>query len=383
MLRRPRPVDAAGRRHDDDALLDLVLALLLAGLGAASLLGNVPGERPADLLGLVLVLAGTGGLVVAHRFPLPVLVLTLLSCVALDQLRYPQQGLGLTVLWALYVVALRLPRRVSVPATLLTLLVVNLSMATAAAGRGPLPAEHVTTTVVLGAGWVFGRAASARRSRRTAEERAAVAEERTRVAREMQDLVAHELAGLTVQVAAARRLARSDQAAAEELLTGAESSARAAVGEVRRILDLLAPAGQAGHDRHPLPGLADLPDLAGRHSGRGLPVVLRGGRVEDVAPGPQLLAYRVVETALEEAWRSGAGRAEVSVDSGARGLRVEVLHERMPGRDTAGTDVTDATVVSGLARRAQLYGGSVDRKVGASGGSVVLEIPLAGARRTT
>ncbi|GGK78148.1 histidine kinase [Ornithinimicrobium pekingense] len=402
MLRRLLPAGAPGRRRDDDALVDVLLAALLGALGLVSLLGDGPGDRPPDLLGAALVVAGAGSLLLAHRRPLPVLGAALGTSLALDQLGYAQSGLGLTVLWALYVVALRLPRRTSVPATLVTLLLVNASLLTAGVGQGAeagaravtTPADQVTTTVVLGAGWVLGRAVHARRSRRTAEERAALAEERTLVAREMQDLVAHELAGLSVQVTAARRMAGRDCAATEELLAGAEASARAAVAEARRILLLLTPddAGTCGTpgapgapctDRRPLPGIDDLAELAQEHCTRGLPVTLHAQRSEAVAPGPGLLAYRVAELALEDAWRSGAGRAEVAVQAGAQGLRVAVRHERMAG-STLGTVAPDTSSgVSGLVRRARLYGGTVDRTVDTSGGSVVLEIPGAGTRRTS
>lgn len=355
--------------------MDVLVALLLAGIGLASLFGGAAGERPPDLLAVVLVLAGAGSLPAVRRYPIPVLAATVATSVAIDQLGHPQHGLGLTVLWALYVGSLRLPRRTSVLGTLGALAVVNLSLLISPGTRSA--ADHVSTTVILGAGWVCGQGVQGRRSRVEAEERAAVAEERTRVAREMQDLVAHELAELTVQVTAARRLAGRDPVVTEELLAGAESSSRAAVAEVRRILTLLTPAGAADDQRLPLPGIVDLPGLARRHTDRGLPVLLRQSGSGGVAAGPGLLAYRVAELALEEAWRTGAGRAEMSVDVGADGLRVRVSHERLAaGPSTA--DVTGSASVSGLVRRAQLYGGTVNFRTGPSGGSVALQIPAGG-----
>lgn len=378
MSARARPQARPGRPRGEDSLVDLVVAVLLAGIGLTSLLGAATGERPADALALALVLAGAGSLLLLRAHPVPVLAVTLGTAVAIDQLGYPQNGLGLTVLWALYVVGLDLPVRRSLPLTLGTLVLVNLSAATAP-GHSSL-ADHLSTTVILGAGWTFGRAVHARRSRRAAEERAAVAEERTRVAREMQDLVVHELAEMTVQVTAARRMAAVDPRTTDELLAGAESSARAAVAEVRRILALLTPVEEAREDRRPLPGLGDLVRLAQRHTARGLPVALTMARADEVAAGPGLLAYRAVELALEEAWRSCAGRADVAVDVGPGGLQVVVRHERMAGGEVP-AGATDAAAMSGLVRRAQLYGGTVDRQVGAAGGTVVLEIPSAGTRR--
>lgn len=376
MLRRTDRRRWTVGRTADDTLLDTVAAVLLGGLGLASLFGD-GASRPPDALGVVLILVGATSLVVVRRHPLHVLGITAGTAVAIDQLGYAQNGLGLTVLWTLYVVALRLPRRTSVISTAATLVLVNLSLATSPADSSA--ADHLTTTVILAAGWAFGRAAHARRSRRAAEERALLAEERTLVAREMQDLVVHELAELTVQVTAARRTVGRDTRATEELLIGAESNARAAVAEVRRILDLLSPAHETTA-RSPLPGISDLEDLAELYTARGLTVSLHLERTDDVAAGPALLAYRVVESALAEAAASRAGRAEVSVEVGPFGLRVRVDRPRTIDGATTGAD---ATSVSGLLRRAQLYGGTVRRRTEASRASVVLEIPAAGMRRAS
>src|SRR5690606_25973057 len=116
----------------DDTLLDTVAAVLLGGLGLASLFGD-GASRPPDALGVVLILVGATSLVVVRRHPLHVLGITAGTAVAIDQLGYAQNGLGLTVLWTLYVVALRLPRRTSVISTAATLVLVNLSLATSPA----------------------------------------------------------------------------------------------------------------------------------------------------------------------------------------------------------------------------------------------------------
>lgn len=379
MLRGRRLRDLIQRRGEDE-VVDLVVALLLAGLGVAGLTGATTPDRPADLLGVALVLVGAGSLVLIRRAPLAVLGVTLATSLTIDQLGYAQNGLGLTVLWALYVVAVRLPRPLGLGATATSLVLVNISLVTGHDDASM--ADHVSSTVILGAGWAFGRAGQARRSRREAEERADHAEERTRVAREMQDLVAHELAELSVQLTAARRLIRRDARATEELLVGAESNARTAVAEARRILTLLSPPEAAAGPRGPLPSISDLDDLASTYRVRGLPVQMHLLVPDGVAPGPGLLTYRVVEVALEEAGRTGATVVEVSV-AGDPGLHVSIRHDgRAAASGVAGGSAHEHTLV-GLRRRAELYGGTVDRRVGPSGPTVVLEIPAAGARRAT
>jgi signal transduction histidine kinase len=360
----------------DDVLLDVVAAVLLGLLGFSSLYGVGPGSRPADALGVILVLAGALCLVVARRYPLPVLVGTLATTLAVAELDYPQNGLGLTVMWALYVVAERLPRAVSLVATLVTVALANISLTMAL--DGATTADRVSATVVLGAGWAVGRASRARRSGREAENRAALAEERALVAREMQDLVAHELAEMTVQVTAARRLVARDPAATEELLAGAETTARTVVTEARRILALLAPDDEVAA-RRPLPGLDNLEELALAYGERGLPVELHLCVPGGVAPGPGLLTYRTVEDALAEARNAGAMRARVSVVAHSGDLRVRV------GHDGAAVGESTAAGTPGLQRRVQLYGGSLQRAAGTRDdqATVVLEIPAAGTRRTT
>lgn len=362
------------RSRRDDVLVDVVAAVLLGLLGVSSLYGG-SGSRPADLAGMVLVIAGALCLVVARRDPLPVLAGTLVTTLAIAELDYSQEGLGLTVLWALYVVAVQLPQTVSMAATAITLVLVNLSLTTSIAGA--TTADRVSATVVLAAGWAFGRASRSRHSRRMAEERAALAEERATVAREMQDLVAHELAELTVQVTAARRLVARDPGATEQLLAGAESTARTMVTEARRILALLAPDDEVAALR-PLPGLDDLEDLAAAYGARGLPVELHLTLPDGVAPGPGLLAYRTVEDAIAEALSSGATHATVSVAAPSGDLCVRVSH------DGAAVDESTSAGTSGLQRRVRLYGGGLRRAVGTNDQTaVVLEIPAAGTRRVT
>jgi len=361
------------RRRHEDVLLDAVAAALTALLGVSSLFRSSPGDRPADALGVVLVVLGAMSLVLTRRLPLPVLAITLATTMTVHGLGYDQNGAGLTVLWALYVVASRLPLRVSAAAAVATLALVNVSLATAPDTGNT--ADRISTSVIMGAGWAFGRASRARRSKRDLEDRAVVAEERAAIAREMQDLLAHELAELSVQVTAAQRLATQDPDATRAILADAEHTARAVVGEGRRILALLTPAGET-NDRRPLPGLGDLPELAQRLAEAGISVEVQADGASEVAAGPGLLAYRAAEETLADAMSGRASHASVVVDGDGGALRLTIRHDGQVG--TAST-----TRPSGIRRRAQLYGGRVVRRNDSGATTVVLEIPATGTRRAT
>ena len=353
-------------------LPDLAAAVVLGALSLSALVTG-SGERDTDAFAVLLVLVASASLLVARRHPLPVLAVTLAASLVIEAMRYPADYNGLTALWALYVVALLRTWQVSLAAALV---VGTLVVTTVWLSLGLPPAMLFSAATSVAIAWVLGAGNRSRRSRLLAEERAASAEERAGIAREMQDLVAHELAEMTVQVTAARRVVGSDPEAADRLLSGAEETARAVVGEARRILAVLS-SSEGTPDRAPLPGLDDLPELVGRHADAGLFVDLQATTPAPyVGAGPALLAYRTVEETLAEATRARARTAEVSVGTDD-GLQVRVRHDGAPATGSAPVRSV------GLERRAQLYGGTVGRRVDAAGTTVVLQIPAAGTRRTT
>lgn len=371
-------------------LPDLVASLLI-GVLALSTLYNSSGEREPDLLGVLLVVAGAASLLVTRRYPIAVLGVSLAIALVIEALQYPADGNGLTSMWALYVVALHRPWRISLP---IALVMSGLVVATIALTVGVSAAPLIGSAGTVIGAWALGAGARSRRSLLRAEERAALAEERASIAREMQDLVAHELAAMTVQVTAARRVAQRDPEAVEELLAGAEDTARTVVAEARRILALLSPGEAATGDaeldgtpdRAPLPGLDGLPELVRHHGEAGLFVELRTPTpAPELGSGPALLAFRTVEQALAHAARTGARTAEVAAeitpghaaDGSDDTLLVRVRHDGSAG------PAPTLTREVGLARRAQLYGGTIDQTVNADGITVVLQLPAAGSRRTT
>ena len=197
----------------------------------------------------------------------------------------------------------------------------------------------VVSVTVLGLSWVLGllvrtwrNARAARRARDEAElvrdravEDVVVEQERTRIARDMHDVVAHSLAVVIAQADGARYARQSDPDAVDEALATIASTARSALGDVRVLLaELRAPGptgpglpGETGraiaHDG-PQPSLADLDQTVEHIRSAGLDVRLeRRGAVERLGSAQQLAAFRIVQEALTTALRHGDTSRPASV----------------------------------------------------------------------
>ena len=172
------------------------------------------------------------------------------------------------------------------------------------------------------------RAGALERERVSAEARAA-AEERLRIARDVHDLVGHGLSGIAVQSSTARLALDAGQVeTARTALAAVESGSRAALGEMRQLLGVLRAGDAGGYGR--LPGLGDLPGLAGSLGRQGVVVTVRAGEVGAVPGAVSLAAYRVVQEALTNVVKH-AGGSRVTVEVGASGGAVLVTVEDYAG----------------------------------------------------
>lgn len=173
------------------------------------------------------------------------------------------------------------------------------------------------------------RLAEAERDR---DERAhqAVILERQRIARELHDVVAHHVSLIGVQAGAARTALDTAPDRTRAALEAIESSSRAAVGEMRQLLEVLAPSSP-DDGWAPQPSLEQLPDLVDRWRAAGVTVdAVLTGDPGTVAPTVSLCCYRVVEEALTNVARhSSASRVSVRVHIAAT-VRVEVLDPGPP-----------------------------------------------------
>jgi signal transduction histidine kinase len=257
------------------------------------------------------------------------------------------QGAGLLV--AAYTAGALLPARRLVGAVAASVALQAAGpLATAGAAAALLTTAGAATTTAAAAAvgaWVALRrahqrselaAATAAADRQAALARSAVAEERTRMARELHDVAAHHLSGLVVQASAAERLVDADPERAKQAIRDLREQGRATLRDMRSIVGVLratggdAPAsGEPQDDGAPVPGLADLPSLV--ESARAA-----GDRLEARWSGPQVVlppladvaVYRTAQEALANARRHAPGaRVVLAVTTASESVLLEVENE--------------------------------------------------------
>lgn len=233
--------------------------------------------------------------------------------------------------------------------------------------------DYVFPALILLTGWfvgrlVHGRASVARRleaqTRQLEREReelaqAAVLRERSRIARELHDVVAHSVSVMVVQAGAARRvLPRSPEESASALRT-VQDVGREALEDLRRTLGFLRPAGAAPM-REPAPGLDRLDELAERARRAGLPVAVRvEGEPWALSPALSLAAYRIVQEALTNTIKH-AGGAHAAVELRWRPDALELdVRDTGAGPSPAPLPSSGQGLV-GMRERAALAGGTLE-----------------------
>jgi signal transduction histidine kinase len=222
--------------------------------------------------------------------------------------------------------------------------------------------------------------ASENRARRLEREQAAataraIAAERSRIARELHDVVSHNMSVMLVQAGAARQVLVADPDRARTALLAVESSGRDTMAELRRLLDLIAPVtDDLELDLAPQPGLDRLPALLDRLRGAGLRVGLQiTGSPEPLPAGLDLAAYRIVQEGLTNVVKHAQGAsAEVRIDHRRDRLTIDISDDG-PGLEGAGPP---GRGLQGLAERLALYGGVLDAGARPGGGyRLVARIP--------
>ena len=220
--------------------------------------------------------------------------------------------------------------------------------------------------------WLLGAYLRARRLYvaglvREREERAAaaVSEERSRIARELHDVIGHSVSVMTVQASAVRRLMRPEQAKERAALETVEASGREALTEMRRMVSVLR-SGDDVPDLAPPPTLDQLDRLVENFRRTGLEVVLDvQGPPVPLAPGLDLTAYRVVQEALTNTLRHArATRAEVRVRYEEQALCLSV-RDNGCGPEVA---TEPGTGLLGMRERVAVFGGVLVARAAEGGG---------------
>jgi signal transduction histidine kinase len=381
----------------DLVLAVVVSAVVLVGSGVTlgddweiTLTGTSADPWLPGPVGLMLLLAGSLPLAFRRIAPLTVLTISAASSLAYQALGHDPQPLPVAVLVALYAVAVvRRPLVCSVAAAVY-LAVVTVG---ALAGRLPLTDDQyyiqlvsVVATVMIGYGVALGRVRATLAEQKTAalsrdhetRMQAAVEQEQARIAREVHDIVAHDVSVIVAQAAVARRVFSAQPQKAVDALASIEAVGRDALDGLRRLVELLRTRAEDA-DLSPQPSLDRLPWLISQLERAGLEVdlTIRG------TPGPlpttvELNAYRIVQEALTNCLKhAGPTHAWVTLEYEPTALSLVV-------RDYGGTPPpTSPSAGYGLIsmqQRAAMLGGDLVVGPQTDGGfRVSARLPIAGA----
>jgi signal transduction histidine kinase len=370
-------------------LADGVLAGLLAAFSLVALWyanRDCDGAcQPGAAVAVGLVLAQTLPLVWRRRYPLAVSLVTGLATAAYGLAPYPDLAMPVPVggVVGIYSVAAWGSRRAALVAGGLAVAVLVVVMSLPRTDADLVDASFAS--LAFAGAWVLGDRARVQRAltaelaeraarlerERAGEARRAVAEERTRIARELHDVVAHHVSMMVVQAEAGPVAVERDPARAAGAFEAIAATGRQALTEMRRLLGVLRGDGDQAPSLAPQPGLAQVPSLVEQVGRAGLEVelVVEG----DQAPlpaGVELSAYRIVQEALTNALtHSGSPRARVLVRYGERDLEVQVRDEGRGGGAAAGG--RDGRGLVGMRERVGLFGGELRAGPGPDGGFTV------------
>ena len=201
----------------------------------------------------------------------------------------------------------------------------------------------------------------------------AIADERSRIARELHDIVAHAVSVMVVQAGAAEQVVDDDPAFARTALASIRSTGADALGEMRRVVAMLRDDREG--PLHPQPGLDGLSALAEDARQGGLEVsVAVGGKPHLLPAGLELAAFRIVQEALTNVRRhAGASAAQVNIDYTDTAVIVQVRDD-----GSGGSDSTEGHGLIGMRERAALYGGRLETvPTNGKGFTVRAELPVA------
>jgi signal transduction histidine kinase len=369
--------------------------LVDAALAVTAAAGTVPQLRyhathPEGQFGAVLLFSALLVVPVSWRRRFPLSTFAGVAVVALAQwIAGVQVAADLTLLVYLYTVASRYPMRVAVLAA--GVLEVG---ALLAAVRWPYPFSWVDMFVLLSglvmAAFLLGTNVRNRRHalsslRRRAEQLEherdqqaviAAADERTRIAREMHDVVAHSLSVMVTLSEGAARKQATEPDRANAAMRQVSTTGRQALDEMRRLLGVLR-TEDTRHSLAPQPGIAQIDALLEQVRTTGLAAALTvTGTPVTLPPGAELTVYRIVQEALTNTLKHAVypTRVGVALTHLPGSVTVEV-HDDGVRRPVAGTVGHGLT---GMRERAAVYGGTLSAGSDPAGGwRVHAHLPVA------
>ena len=369
------------RMRDPRLVVDLLIAGAVTALSVADVAASsadVPsGLRAPDALAYALAIAGSISLVWRRRMPIAVLAFVTVMVATFWLREYPA-FLSVLGLPALFAVAAHAEQRthawwamVGSCATLLTAASVSvldrpegfaylqvLSIAAFLSG------SIVAGVVIRNRERIFvdtERRAAVAEADRLAEAQRAVIRERSRIAREMHDVVAHAMSVVAVQAAAGREIVHANPDKAAEVFARIETVGRESLTELRRMLGVLRDAGDEDTSLTPQPGIADIATVVAHASGTGAETeLIVDGLQRPLAPGLELAVFRIVQEALTNVRKHAGAKASATVRISYEpdAVSVEVTDDGR-GAATALAAVGSGNGLIGMRERVEIYGGQL------------------------
>ncbi len=371
---RRRAVDAARRRWAVDAAIAVAVTAAQLGATYADSSGH-PGTTRAGTLSYVLLAVGGAALILRRRYPVGVLTVTLAT--TLWAAGQNARAIYLALIVAFFTAVLAKKRVAAIGS-----LVIGYAASVWPFLIGESGHPSAVFAVGLAAGLVFLLSAAElirSRSQRTAalarsraeELRRLAGEERMKMARDLHDVVAHNISVINVQANTALHLMDRQPERARMALTTINDVSKQALVELRSVLGVLRDVDEAA-PRSPSPGLARLGDLVDSAAAAGLTVHIESpagpappeGPAPPKGPAPlpaevDLAAYRIVQEALTNSARHSGGRtATVRISRRNGGLLVEVADNGKVRSSDSGSGSGHG--IAGMTERAKVLGGTLD-----------------------
>jgi signal transduction histidine kinase len=364
-------------RGVDIAVAVVVFVISVVNLAAQDAAGisEIPGA------GFLLLAVGSGALLWRRSRSVAVLAVALAMTVVWMVLDYPGNPV-FHILVSLYAVGRYVPDgRISLAALAAALAVVGLGQV----ADGDPVSDVVTALVVTTLPWYLGRRIRSRRAaareraeyfewKRTTEAQRAIADARAGIARELHDVVAHNVSVMTVQAGVARLVVEDDPGRAREAIGAVEEAGRRALDELRHLLGVLRPETASG-ELGPQPALSQVEELVKQLRQTGMDISLAVDVRSELPVRVDLFAYRIVQEALTNVLKHGgvAAASQVRVVEVDGGLDIEVTNT---GTATTTLPGSGQGIV-GMRERAILLGGTLEAGPRPEGGfRVVARLPI-------
>ncbi|TMC97466.1 MAG: sensor histidine kinase [Chloroflexi bacterium] len=361
-------------------LADGVVVGLTLAIGLAGLIGNYY-RSGSFAAGAVLVTFGEAlPLWWRRRYPVPVLVVIAAVEIVKWASGLSNEPSGAALVFAVYAVSVydKTVARLIVAGAAIALIVLAVTLLIA--GDLPISRNLIPAGALSLVGWVIGDYMRSRRqffmdmvARHNQERDQAADEERLRIARELHDVVAHNVSVMAIQAGAARVSGNSSK----EALQSIESTARDTLAELNRLLGVL--RKQSDAPLAPQPGLDQVDALLKSANDAGLETTLKiTGEKRPLPAALDLTAYRIVQEAITNALKHAhASRLEVRVAYREGALEL-TIRDNGEGQSEAAVKASTGHGLIGMRERVELFGGELEAGSSNVGGFTVRSrLPIA------